>query len=68
MPFIRTPTTDEIGLFIRDKLDNTSIESLNFNTRETQDHIVYVDGVDPNNLRLNMESGAVFVIRVVRES
>lgn len=63
---ITPPTTDEVGLYVRDMLGSGYIDAATV-TAGCRDSIDHADDSDPSNLRLTMASGAVFVVRIVRE-
>lgn len=67
------PTTDDVGLAIRDALDlvkDFAIEIAAWDDDHPEDdraaYIDHVDDSDPSNLRV-VTAGAIFVIRIVRE-
>lgn len=60
------PTTDDLGAYVRDMLGDGYIDSAEPQGVE-RDSIDQVDDSDASNLRLHMASGAVFVVRIVRE-
>ncbi len=70
------PMTDDIGRYLRDAMEIAPSPS--FGTQGGPplpgcipdgdgDTIMRVDMSDPSNLRLHMESGALFVVRIIRE-
>lgn len=72
------PTTDDVGAHIRDALENAPgmIQAAGSapvmlmsgcQPDASDDAIERVDDSDMSNLRITMESGAVFVVRIVRE-
>ncbi len=68
------PTTDALGVYIRDMLGEGYIDAPAamplpgcIPEDETRDSIESVDAAAPSNLRLHMASGAVFVVRIIRE-
>lgn len=63
---ITPPTTDEVGAYVRDMLGSGYIDAATV-TAGCRDSIDHTDDSDPSNLRLTMASGAVFVVRIVRE-
>lgn len=63
---ITPPTTDEVGAYVRDMLGEGYIDAAEV-TGGCRDSIDHTDDSDPSNLRLTMASGAVFVVRIVRE-
>lgn len=74
------PHTHALGYYIRDMLGDGYIDAAEENPFDPEspegrawaadhepDSIDHVDDSDPSNLRLNMASGAVFVVRITRE-
>lgn len=67
----RMPVTSDIGFLIRDMIEGQSFELLDTGGDEVikvgHDHVDSVDCSDIDNLRVYTRSGALFVVRIVRE-
>ncbi len=77
---VATATTDDVGRYIRDMLDlgcpvidiagETAVSRIlapGCITEPEGDEIEVFDASDPSNIRIGLASGAVFVVRVIRE-
>jgi hypothetical protein len=60
----RTPTTDDVGIAIRDALE--LLVGIDSPRLPAPAEIGFMDAEDPSNLRIFV-AGALFVVRVIRE-
>ena len=61
-------STRDIGLLIRDMIEDREMDQFDLDGDKCgDDHIDFVDVSDANNLRVLTESGATFVVRIIKE-
>ncbi len=65
---ITPPTTEDMGFYVRNMLGEGYIDRQGADFGSPRDSIDHIDDSDASNLRLVMASGAVFVVRIIREA
>jgi hypothetical protein len=59
-------TTRDLGLAIRDHLEDNNVAALNADCEEMgSDTVDFVDCSDPHNLTVHMLNGQAFIVRII---